>query len=72
MQANMASALQISFNEADFRLLENLGITEIIGLDQNASSSVVAQTPVEVKIIGPNGDDDALFDVLNQNKPVWW
>ena len=70
MQANVASALQVSFNADDFKLLENLGITEIIGLDPNASSSVVAQTPVEpveVKIIGPNatGADGDLFDLLN-------
>ncbi len=66
MQANMASALKVSFNEADFKLLENLGITEIIGIDPSASSSVVAQTPIEVKIIGPNatGADGTLFDEL--------
>jgi hypothetical protein len=71
MNANLATALQSSFSENDLKLLENLGITEIIGLDQNgldpnASSSVVAQTPVEVKIIGPNttGADGTLFDEL--------
>jgi hypothetical protein len=26
----------------------------------------------EVKIIGPNGDDGALFNELNHNKLVWW
>jgi hypothetical protein len=71
MNANLATTLQSSFSENDLNLLENLGITQIIGLDPNATSSVpapVAQTPVplpEVKIIGPNGDDGALFDLLN-------
>ena len=66
MNANLATALQSSFTDSDFKLLENLGITEIIGLDPNAPSSVVAQTPVEVKIIGPNatGADGTLFDEL--------
>jgi hypothetical protein len=66
MNADLATALQSSFSENDFKLLENLGITEIIGLGPNAPSSVVAQTPVEVKIIGPNatGADGTLFDEL--------
>jgi citrate lyase gamma subunit len=77
MNADWAKTLQKSFNDTELMsYLENLGITEVIGLDPNATSSAptpVAQTPVplpEVKIIGPNGDDGALFHELNHNKLV--
>jgi hypothetical protein len=76
MSAELAIALKDSFAQSDLKHLQNLGITEIIGLDPNITDSVttpVAQTPVtlpEVKIIGPNGTDDALFNELNHNKLV--
>jgi len=76
MSSDLATTIRNSFSQDDFKLLENLGITQIIGLDPNATSSVptpVAQTTVplpEVKIIGPSGDDVALFNELNHNKLV--
>jgi hypothetical protein len=76
MSAELAVALNESLADGGLNHLQNLGITQIIGLDPNATSSVpapVAQTPVplpEVKIIGPNGDDGALFNELNHNKLV--
>jgi hypothetical protein len=74
MNADLANTLQQSFSDTQLMsYLENLGITEIIGLDPNITGSVttsVAQTPIplpEVKIIG---SDNALFDELNHNKLV--
>jgi hypothetical protein len=70
MSTELLNALSGEFNENDFKLFENVGITEIIGLGKNAAESqvyeVVAQNVPPVEIVGsPTIMTVDLFNELN-------
>jgi hypothetical protein len=52
MSTQLLDALSSTFTENDFKLLENVGITEIIGLGDTDANSVVVQTVPPVEIVG--------------------